>query len=70
MPWSVKAQELLREQYAAVGAAARASLTSAKALLRQAAARGIDTARPGCRLKSACARRNSTAMPMPATAGR
>ena len=43
MPWSVKAQELLREQYAAVGAAARASLTSAKALLRQTAARGIDT---------------------------
>jgi len=26
MPWSVKAQELLREQYAAVGAAARVGL--------------------------------------------
>ncbi len=26
MPWSAKAQELLRQQYAAVGAAARASL--------------------------------------------
>ena len=33
MPWSVKAQELLREQYAAVGAAARSSLSGAKALL-------------------------------------
>jgi protein phosphatase len=42
MPWSVKAQELLREQYAAVGAAARSSLSGAKALLRQTAARGID----------------------------
>ena len=42
MPWSVKAQELLREQYAAVGAAARVSLADAAALLRQTAARGID----------------------------
>ncbi len=42
MPWSVKAQELLREQYAAVGAAARTSLADAAALLQQTAARGID----------------------------
>ena len=42
MPWSVKAQELLRVQYAAVGAAARTSLSGAKALLKQTAARGID----------------------------
>ena len=42
MPWSVKAQDLLREQYAAVGAAARSSLSGAKALLGQTAARGID----------------------------
>ena len=42
MPWSVKAQELLREQYAAVGAAAQVSLADAAALLRQTAARGID----------------------------
>ena len=41
MPWSVKAQELLREQYAAVGAAARASLAAAKSLLKQTANRGI-----------------------------
>ena len=43
MPWSLKAQELLREQYAAVSAAARTSLTAAESLLRQTAARGIDT---------------------------
>ena len=39
MPWSAKAQELLRSQYAAVGAAGRASLPKAVAALRQAAAR-------------------------------
>ena len=44
MPWSLKAQELLREQYAAVGAAARTSLTVAASSLRQAADRGIDAA--------------------------
>ena len=37
MPWSAKAQELLRQQYAAVGAAAHASLTEAVAALEQAA---------------------------------
>ena len=42
MPWSVKAQELLREQYASVGAAARTSLLAAERLLQQTAARGID----------------------------
>ena len=42
MPWSVKAQELLREQYAAVGVAARTNLTVAQTLLEQTAARGID----------------------------
>jgi protein phosphatase len=39
MPWSAKAQELLRSQYAAVGAAGRASLPRAVAVLEQAAAR-------------------------------
>ena len=43
MPWSLKAQELLREQYAAVGAAARTDLSSAKTLLQQTTDRGIDT---------------------------
>ena len=37
MPWSAKAQELLREQYAAAGAAARASLPYAVAALQSAA---------------------------------
>ena len=39
MPWSAKALELLRTQYAAVGAAARSSLPRAVAALEQAAAR-------------------------------
>jgi protein phosphatase len=45
MPWSAKAQELLRQQYAAVGAAATAALPEAVALLRQASARidGLQT---------------------------
>ncbi|MCY2932358.1 MAG: polynucleotide kinase-phosphatase [Planctomycetota bacterium] len=37
MPWSAKAQELLKSQYAAVGAAARVSLPAAAAALTQAA---------------------------------
>lgn len=37
MPWSAKAQELLRQQYAAVGVAARVSLPDAVAALEQAA---------------------------------
>src|SRR5205807_2073653 len=43
MPWSAKAQELLRTQYAAVGAAGRASLPRAVAALEQAAARLSDS---------------------------
>src|SRR5262249_43246083 len=39
MPWSAKAQELLRTQYAAVGAAGRASLPRAVTVLEQATAR-------------------------------
>jgi protein phosphatase len=39
MPWSAKAQSLIREQYAATGAAARAGLSHATALLQQAAIR-------------------------------
>jgi len=42
MPWSAKAQELVRKQYAAVGAAARGSLTDAVAALAQAAMRMDD----------------------------
>ncbi len=39
MPWSAKAQELLRSQYAAVGASGRASLPRAVTALREAASR-------------------------------
>jgi protein phosphatase len=42
LPWSVKAGQLLRDQYAAVGAAARAALPVAVAALEQAAAAGLD----------------------------
>ncbi len=43
MPWSVKAQELLREQYAAVGVAAWTGLAAAEAILQQTEDRGIVT---------------------------
>ncbi len=42
LPWSAKAEDLLRHQYAAVGAAARASLPAAVSVLETVAARGID----------------------------
>jgi protein phosphatase len=42
LPWSAKAGQLLRDQYAAVGAAARASLPSAVGVLEQAAVAGLD----------------------------
>jgi protein phosphatase len=42
MPWSAKAEQLLREQYAAVGAAARAALPAAVAALDRAASAGLD----------------------------
>ena len=41
LPWNVKAGSLLRDQYAAVGAAARASLPVAVSVLDQACARGL-----------------------------
>ena len=41
LPWNVKAGQLLRDQYAAVGAAARASLPAAVAALEQAAGRPL-----------------------------
>jgi protein phosphatase len=44
MPWSAKAQELIRQQYAAVGAAAGAALDAAVSVLDQALARGADVA--------------------------
>lgn len=41
LPWSAKAQELLRQQYAAVGTAARVSLSAVNSVLQQALDRGI-----------------------------
>ncbi len=42
MPWSVKAQELLSGQYAAVGAAARAGLAETVSALQASANAGVD----------------------------
>ena len=42
LPWSAKAGDLIRDQYAAVGAAASASLAEAVAALERAAGRGLD----------------------------
>ncbi|MDF9828164.1 protein phosphatase [Ereboglobus sp. PH5-10] len=42
MPWSAKARELLKQQYAAVGAAARASLAGETEALEQTSLRGLD----------------------------
>jgi polynucleotide kinase-phosphatase len=44
LPWSAKATELIKSQYASVGAAARHALPEAISVLRQAAARGLDVA--------------------------
>lgn len=44
MPWSAKAQGLLREQYAATGAAAGAGLGAVTQLIAQAEANGLDVA--------------------------
>jgi protein phosphatase len=42
LPWSLKAEDLLRHQYASVGAAARSALPAAVAGLEQAASTGLD----------------------------
>lgn len=42
LPWSAKAADLLRNQYAAVGSSARAALSSALSALDQASNRGVD----------------------------
>ncbi|MFI9835695.1 polynucleotide kinase-phosphatase [Nonomuraea sp. NPDC051941] len=42
LPWSAKAGELIRSQYASVGAAARVALPEAVAALEAAAGRGMD----------------------------
>ena len=45
MPWSAKAQSLLQEQYAAVGASASNSLTEVELVLQKAIDRGITEAK-------------------------
>ncbi|TMR06458.1 polynucleotide kinase-phosphatase [Actinomadura soli] len=42
LPWSAKAMDLIRTQYAATGAAARAALPMASGLLARAEGRGLD----------------------------
>ena len=44
LPWSLKAGDMIRDQYASVGAAATAALPAAVDALRAASARGIDVA--------------------------
>jgi protein phosphatase len=46
LPWNVKAGQLLRDQYAAVGAAATAALPAAVSALEQAAARDLPEVAP------------------------
>ena len=43
MPWNAKAESLLREQYAPVGASGRADLAATARALRMAATRGVPT---------------------------
>ncbi|MGX1812133.1 polynucleotide kinase-phosphatase [Nocardia sp. NPDC055321] len=52
LPWSAKAMGLLRNQYAAVGAAARASLGAAARVLEAVGARGLDVAELGERTRA------------------
>jgi protein phosphatase len=52
MPWSAKALELLRQQYAAVGAASGAALTDSLVALEMAASHGADVASPRERYKN------------------
>lgn len=51
MPWSAKAQELLKRQYAPVATAAQADLQTSLTLLQQAQGRGLDLAAEVARTK-------------------
>ncbi|MFI5783204.1 polynucleotide kinase-phosphatase [Nocardia sp. NPDC051570] len=66
LPWSAKAMGLLRDQYAAVGAAARAALGAATEVLATAAARGL----PVDELAARTARRRRDADAFTAAYGR
>lgn len=52
MPWSAKAQELIRLQYAAVGSASQAALGEAVTALEAAHAAGRDVAEPLARMRT------------------
>lgn len=52
LPWSVKAEDLLRRQYAAVGAAARAVLPHALQALETASAYGLEVGKLLTRMRS------------------
>jgi polynucleotide kinase-phosphatase len=54
MPWSAKAQELLKQQYAAVGAAAQSSLAEEIATLDRAVARGMNLQELRLRVQTRC----------------
>ncbi|MGV1005999.1 MAG: polynucleotide kinase-phosphatase [Candidatus Nanopelagicales bacterium] len=73
LPWSVKALDLIKSQYAAVGAAARQALPAALELLDQAASRGLDvgdlTGRLQRRMGNAEAFRNAYAAYVKPTEG-
>ena len=56
MPWSAKAQGLLRDQYAAVGTAAELGLPPTIAMLEQATTRGIDVSEMADRFSDRLAR--------------
>ena len=52
MPWSAKAQELIRQQYAPTGVAARTALAAVIPALDAAAERGVDTAAIADRMRT------------------
>ena len=52
MPWSAKAQELIRDQYAPTGVAAQMALTAALESLVAAGARGVETAELAERMRA------------------
>jgi polynucleotide kinase-phosphatase len=51
MPWSAKAQELIRQQYAPTGVAARTALAAVIPALDAAAERGVDTVAIAARMR-------------------
>ncbi len=69
MPWSAKAGDLIRDQYAAVGAAARAALPATMSVLETAGARGLDLAELTARTGLVRPMRRRTSRPTVTTCG-